>query len=110
MKQGILSLPALWSEVSLLDKLLYKNRSQHRGSLHFKRLLEVQRLVRLFKELSCDRLVEGIALGSKGAQSGARQRNATEPIVPSRQSLALVLARLVAGETLWIAMHYSHPR
>ena len=32
----------LWQEAALLDRLLYKNRSQHRGSHHFRRLLEVR--------------------------------------------------------------------
>jgi Domain of unknown function (DUF4477) len=34
--------PELWREAALLDRLLYKNRSQHRSSCHFQRLQEVR--------------------------------------------------------------------
>jgi hypothetical protein len=32
----------LWAEAALLERLLYKSRSQHRGARHFQRLLEVR--------------------------------------------------------------------
>lgn len=41
--QDALARPDLWQEVELLEKLLYKNSNQHRGSLHFQRLQEVRR-------------------------------------------------------------------
>ena len=37
----------LFREAALLNKLLRKNQSQHRGSSYFKRLLEVQALLLL---------------------------------------------------------------
>lgn len=36
-----MSAPALARELAVLDRLVYKNRAQHRGSRHFQRLLEV---------------------------------------------------------------------
>jgi len=32
----------LWAEAALLERLLYKSRSQHRSSRHYARLLEVR--------------------------------------------------------------------
>jgi hypothetical protein len=32
----------LWAEAALLERLLYKNKSQHRGSRHYERLLEAR--------------------------------------------------------------------
>lgn len=39
--QVSLQFPDLVKEAALLDRLLYKNRNQHRGSLHFRKLSEV---------------------------------------------------------------------
>jgi hypothetical protein len=39
--QGALAPPQLWQEVSLFERLLYKNRSQHRRGRYFQRCLEV---------------------------------------------------------------------
>ena len=39
--QGALAPPQLWQEVSLFERLLYKNRSQHRCGRYFQRCLEV---------------------------------------------------------------------
>ena len=40
--QASLEREDLWREVALLERLIYKNRSQHRSSIHFRRLLEVR--------------------------------------------------------------------
>ena len=40
--QAALARPDLWREVTLLEKLLYKNANQHRGAQHFQRLQEVR--------------------------------------------------------------------
>ena len=37
-----LARPDLWAEAALLERLLYKSRSQHRSSRHYARLLEVR--------------------------------------------------------------------
>ena len=42
--QGSLTRSDLWFESSLLDKLLYKSKNQHRSSKHFQRLQEVSQL------------------------------------------------------------------
>ena len=39
--QGALTPPQLWREVALFERLLYKNRSQHRRGRYFERCLEV---------------------------------------------------------------------
>jgi hypothetical protein len=39
--QGALAPPQLWQEVSVFERLLYKNRSQHRRGRYFQRCLEV---------------------------------------------------------------------
>ena len=39
--QAALERQDLWREVAILERLIYKNRSQHRSSVHFRRLLEV---------------------------------------------------------------------
>lgn len=38
--QGALARTDLARETALLERLLYKNKQQHRGSLHFRRLME----------------------------------------------------------------------
>ncbi len=40
--QGALSPPQLWKEVALFERLLYKNRNQHRHARYFKRCEEVR--------------------------------------------------------------------
>ncbi len=40
--QGGLAPPQLWQEVALFERLLYKNRNQHRRGRYFQRCLEVQ--------------------------------------------------------------------
>jgi hypothetical protein len=40
--QGALAPPQLWQEVSLFERLLYKNRSQHRRGRYLQRCLEVR--------------------------------------------------------------------
>ena len=37
-----LARPDLWAEAALLERLLYKSRSQHRSARHYARLLEVR--------------------------------------------------------------------
>ena len=39
--QGALARTDLARETALLERLLYKNKQQHRGSQHFRRLMEV---------------------------------------------------------------------
>ena len=42
--QGSLARPDLWYEAALLNRLMYKSKSQHHGSKHFKYLSEVFQL------------------------------------------------------------------
>jgi hypothetical protein len=44
---GQSGLVSLWYEVGLLERLLYKNKNQHRHTVHFQRLQQV-RIVQLF--------------------------------------------------------------
>lgn len=39
--QVLLQMPDLWQEAALLQQLAYKNKNQHRSSLHFSKLQEV---------------------------------------------------------------------
>jgi hypothetical protein len=45
--EGQSGLASLWYEVGLLERLLYKNKNQHRHTVHFQRLQQV-RTVQLF--------------------------------------------------------------
>ena len=43
--QGAFQLEDLWREARLLDRLIYKSKSQHRGTPHYKRLVEVRHML-----------------------------------------------------------------
>lgn len=70
--QAALARADLWAEAALLERLLYKNRSQHRGSRHYKKLLEVRRLLRLLREAALPVAAAALHAGLSAArQSGA---------------------------------------
>lgn len=48
---GALEAPELWAELALLERLLYKSKSQHRGSRHFQRLVAVRAALRRLRSL-----------------------------------------------------------
>ena len=70
--QASLGRADLWAEAALLERLLYKNHSQHRGARHYKRLQEVRRLLRLLREAQ----LPGAAAGLHAGLSAARQSGA----------------------------------
>eukprot|EP00873_Tetraselmis_striata_P005519 jgi/Tetstr1/425783/TSEL_001566.t1 len=92
--QERLACQQLWLEVALLEKLMYKNKSQHRGAAHFKRMQEVIRNLRLLRELCIPQLVRDIG---EQAVSGQRVLAGQVPRAPSRQAVGFLLCRLHAG-------------
>eukprot|EP00884_Botryococcus_braunii_P018163 jgi/Botrbrau1/502/Bobra.110_2s0132.1 len=103
--QADLSFPEFLMEVSIFQRLLYKNKFQHRGSGHYKHLWEVARLLKLFGEL---RLPE--VIGQLDKQCGAPKTSfarrglsfvpTRQARVPSREAGLKLLVRLQGGGRL----------
>ena len=91
-----LSRPELWSEAALLDRLLYKSRSQHRGSRHFDALQLLCRRLRLLKTL---RLQTTVSLLSTCLPSSGGFESA---ILPCSAAAAHVCRRLLAGARMCV--------
>ncbi|KHM99595.1 hypothetical protein glysoja_006438 [Glycine soja] len=59
-------LPQLQSECGILQRMVYKNKNQHRRSSYFQRLLKVRRDLRLLQSANMEELVSSCLLVIKG--------------------------------------------
>ncbi|KAJ3027233.1 hypothetical protein HK097_006205, partial [Rhizophlyctis rosea] len=82
-----------WSEVVALDRLRYKNTNQHRGSLHFRKLLEVKRLLKRLEENAPDAVIDELL----DLMHPQRTKKLTGPwtFVPQQPQLCYCLGRLI---------------
>ncbi|BDA45714.1 hypothetical protein COCOBI_07-5010 [Coccomyxa sp. Obi] len=96
--QGSLTRPDLVREMAYLERLLYKNKQQHRSSRHFQQLFDVHRCLQLWRKLDLQHLMAELAEHAKLTDS-ARQAQ----WLPSFQqqqpspSAQLLLQRIIAG-------------
>ncbi|CAL8470705.1 g10247 [Coccomyxa elongata] len=96
--QGSLTRPDLVREMAYLERLLYKNKQQHRSSRHFQQLLDVHRCLQLWRRLDLQQLMAELAEHAKLRDSA---REAQWLPNPQRQqpspSAQLLLQRIIAG-------------
>ncbi|KAK9845469.1 hypothetical protein WJX81_007310 [Elliptochloris bilobata] len=93
--QGALARTDLSREAALLERLLYKNKQQHRASQHYRRLLEVRRHLRLLRDLQLPGLLADLAALALPPPAAAEQSRA-----PAGEAGALALRRLAAAGRL----------
>ncbi|WVZ06858.1 hypothetical protein V8G54_020204 [Vigna mungo] len=67
-------LPQLQSECGILQRIVYKNKNQHRRSSYFQRLLKVRRDLRLLQSANLEDLVTSCLLVIKGDKPSLKRR------------------------------------
>ncbi|KAJ3037103.1 hypothetical protein HDV00_002048 [Rhizophlyctis rosea] len=87
-----------WTEAVALDRLRYKNTNQHSGALHFRRLLEVKRVLARVEEAAPDALLDELLTIMHPSRT-ARTAGPWE-LVPQKPYLSYILAKLVGCYTL----------
>jgi hypothetical protein len=108
--QAALQLPDLWYEADMLQRLIYKNSSQHRGGHVMRTLRGVHRQLRLLAALQLPQLLDDLAHMLKLAaplQAAAAERRgmpshaprATHR-VPCAEACALAMQRMRGGAQL----------
>ncbi|KAG9301524.1 hypothetical protein G9A89_008376 [Geosiphon pyriformis] len=88
----------LWEEVLVLERLFYKNKSQHQHSGYFRRVVEVRRILKRLKELDLCQLLVNLLNCFYGQES----KKAKEHLeyIPSREMIFYSLNRLAGGAML----------
>ncbi|GIL82468.1 hypothetical protein Vretimale_11912 [Volvox reticuliferus] len=81
---------SFWSEVAILDRLVYKNTSQHRGAHLMRYLKEVRRTLTLLRELQLEGLVDDLHCM---LQMGG--------VVPKASASTPAMAATAAAGTTW---------
>ncbi|RKO89283.1 hypothetical protein BDK51DRAFT_26637 [Blyttiomyces helicus] len=87
-----------WTEAATIDRLRYKNHSQHRGSMHFGKIMEVRRLLGRLRELALEGVMDGI-LDVMHPNRNKRTQGRWE-FLPARPAMNHALVRLVGGRLL----------
>ncbi|KAF9201404.1 hypothetical protein BGZ49_008356 [Haplosporangium sp. Z 27] len=88
-----------WDECVILDRIYYKNKSQHRQAGYFKRLCECRRIVSRFRELDIaglvDELVKKFYSGNslKTVAGSKTQWNS----IPFRSTVAFTMTRIIGA-------------
>ncbi|KAJ3192847.1 hypothetical protein HK101_005875 [Irineochytrium annulatum] len=90
-----------WTERAILLRIHYKNRNQHKGSLHFRRLEEVKRLLNRFYEVNIEMVLETILKHMNPSEIGksAVRKKAVgdQSVLPPRQVVTYALCRTAGG-------------
>ncbi|KAG0307056.1 hypothetical protein BGZ98_001150 [Dissophora globulifera] len=98
-----------WEESAILERLYYKNKSQHRQSGHFQRLCECRRLVSRIKELDIagltDELVKKFFSG-RSLKTLAATKSQWDS-VPYRSTVAYTMTRIIGGILLLRKLQYA---
>ncbi|KAK9903949.1 hypothetical protein WJX75_001135 [Coccomyxa subellipsoidea] len=96
--QGSLTRPDLVREMAYLERLLYKNKQQHRTSGHFQQLIDVHRCLQLWRRLDLPRSIAELAGHAKVTENAREAQwlpmSQQQTSQPSGQ---LLLQQIVAG-------------
>ncbi|KAF9161456.1 hypothetical protein DFQ26_004532 [Actinomortierella ambigua] len=84
-----------WEEVAILERLYYKNKSQHRQAAHFQKLHECRRLVARIRDLNLAGIVDELVRDFYSGKSLRIIQDLKWDSVPTRQSVAFVMVRIV---------------
>ncbi|KAF9979102.1 hypothetical protein BGZ73_006339 [Actinomortierella ambigua] len=88
-----------WEEAAILERLYYKNKSQHRQAAHFQKLHECRRLVARIRDLNLAGIMDELARDFYSGKSLRIIQDLKWDSVPTRQSVAFVMTR-IAGQIL----------
>ncbi|ORX88135.1 hypothetical protein BCR32DRAFT_288882 [Anaeromyces robustus] len=90
--QRLFSKKQLWEEIAIIQRILYKNTLQHRKSSHLRKLIELSRCLKRFKELNLAEIFNHII------PTKTEEKNIYN--LPSREMVSYFLTRLVGGYKL----------
>ncbi|KAG0027064.1 hypothetical protein BGZ81_005896 [Podila clonocystis] len=86
-----------WDECAILDRMHYKNKSQHRAAGYFQRLTECRRLITRIKELDVGGLTDELVRKFYSGRSlkTLTSINGTWDSIPYRSTVAFTMTRLI---------------
>jgi len=90
--QRLFSKKQLWEEIAIIQRILYKNTLQHRKSAHLRKLIELSRCLKRFRELDLAEIMNHII------PIKTEEKNVYK--LPSREMVSFFLTRLVGGYKL----------
>ncbi|KAI8391265.1 uncharacterized protein BYT42DRAFT_556228 [Radiomyces spectabilis] len=94
--KGFGSRRQFWIDVTILDRLHYKNINQHRHFSRFRRAAEARRLIKRFKSLQIDKIVTNFYLAFWDA-SNLQQCTGKWNYIPSKEFSEYTMHRLIAA-------------
>ncbi|KAG0245034.1 hypothetical protein BGW41_004291 [Actinomortierella wolfii] len=83
-----------WAEVAILERLYYKNKSQHRQAAHFQKLHECRRLASRIRDLNLAGILDVFVRDFYSGKSLRIIHDLKWDSVPTRQSVAFVMLRI----------------
>ncbi|ORX48842.1 hypothetical protein DM01DRAFT_1309412 [Hesseltinella vesiculosa] len=88
----------LWIDVAILDRLFYKNNNQHRHFHRFRRTAEARRLLKRFKRLALDHMMNDLyACFWNGNDSHSHQQQRSWLSIPCRELCEFTMQKLISA-------------
>ncbi|KAL1917058.1 uncharacterized protein VTP21DRAFT_5256 [Calcarisporiella thermophila] len=89
----------VWDELHVLDRLYYRNKSQHRNNLYWKKLCEVRRLMTRLNELDLAGKISQLHQAFYPKKQGKKMKGQWE-FIPERELMFYTLHYINAGHAL----------
>ncbi|KAG0370869.1 hypothetical protein BC939DRAFT_453035 [Gamsiella multidivaricata] len=103
-----------WEESAILERMYYKNKSQHRHAGYFQRLCECRRLVSRIMELGMAGLMDDLVKNFYSGRSlkAAMSGNVQWDSIPYRSTVAFTMTRIIGSvlllQKLQFALHETY--
>ncbi|KAF9358106.1 hypothetical protein BGX26_002474 [Mortierella sp. AD094] len=98
-----------WDECTILDRMYYKNKSQHRQAGYFQRLCECRRIISRIRELDITGLVDELVkkfFSGNSLRTVAGARNQWDSI-PYRSTVTFTMTRIIGAILLMKKMQIT---